>query len=251
MSFLKKSADGKTTVEVTYEELMVDINKNLDTKLSATMSDFTTKKLPELFKSQIDPLAAQFGTINEALAKIATGGTPPPDPKDKVNDPQLNATLKQLQETVKSQGEAMGQLKKQKEEADSRNEKLERHGTIRSALSALAVDPQHQLNFVNPGAEQTAFTIIEPFVRRLEDNALVATINGENFPVNSFAKEYLEKEHAYLFKSSGSTGSGAPASGGTQRQFQRVDTDLIKPGMTTENRDAVVAAIKTAYANSQ
>jgi len=75
-------------------------------------------------------------------------------------------------------------------------------------------------------------------------------VNGDVLPVPTFVKDYLEKDHAYLFKTSGSSGSGAAAQPGASniRYGTKANTDNIKVGMSAETRQATVDAIREAMA---
>jgi hypothetical protein len=226
---------------------MAEVNKSIDVKVGARFDDFKKTGLPDVIKQQIEPLTGQLTTINEALGQLVAGnkGTPPPagsEGKTTV-DPAMNAQLSQLTQLVKTQGAQLEQLKVAKADAEHRAEETDRFSTIRGSLTSLP--------FVNDAAADTAFKIVSPHVRRLEDQTLVAGVNGDVLPVPAFVKDYLEKDHAYLFKTSGSSGSGATSQPGASsiRYGAKVNTDSIKVGMSAETRQAAVDAIKEAMAS--
>jgi hypothetical protein len=242
-----KGADG-SQAPLTLEQVMAEVNKNLETRLSVKFDEFKKTGLGDAIKTQLDPLKASLTTINEALSKLTSGGggvTPPAGGSggtggDGGRSPEVNAQLRTLTDTVKAQGGTIAQLQADKEKAERRAEETDRHSVIRTALNGLP--------FVNEKAADTAFSIVSPHVRRLDDGALVAESNGENFPVQAFTKDFLEKEHGYLFKASGASGSGASSSTATTHFGAKADTNMIKVGMKAEDRASVVESIAAALA---
>jgi len=241
--------DSGAASSVTLEQVMVEVNKTIDSKLGARFEDFKKTGLSEAIASHVKPVNEQLTTINEALNKLVSnpGTTPIGDGTNRgggnMIPPELNAQLRTLNDTVKNQGKTIADLQAAKESAEKRAEETERHSTIRTALNGLP--------FVNDRASETAFSIVLPHVKRMDDNTLVASINGENFPVPAFAKDFLEKEHAYLFKASGVSGSGAPNTGSGVRMGAKIDINSIKPGMKLDDRAAAVEAISAVMASNQ
>jgi hypothetical protein len=243
----KKKEDGSGEGGgLTLEAVMAKVNEVLDVKVSAKFDDFAKTKLPDQIKAQIQPVNDQLTTMNESLAKLVggqgqggQGGGQGGDGKG--ISPEVNQTIKTMQDRLKLQDEKITGLQTAKEEAEKRAEQTDRHSNIRTVLTGL--------NFVNEQAARTAFGIIEPHVRRLDDGSLVAGIDGDNFPVDAFTKDYLQKEHSYLFKPTGSSGSGVPQSGGGIRMGAKADTNMIKSGMKPAEREAVVAGIQNALAS--
>ena len=244
-----KGAGDGTTPSVTLEQVMAEVGKTIDAKLSAKFDDFKKTGVADAIKAQVDPVTAQLATINDALAKLVagggaggaggTGGTGGGAGEGALKtSPEVNAQLRDLTQKLQSQGTEITTLKTAKETAERHAEETDRHSTIRTALTGMP--------FVNDKAAQTAFGIVLPHVRRLDDGSLVAGIGGDNFPVDAFTKDYLEKEHGYLFKPSGASGSGAPSNGGGVRMGAKVDTSVIKVGMDAKDRAAVVESIAAA-----
>lgn len=250
MSATNKGDGGDgTSPPVTIEAVMAEVTKLLDTKLGAKFDDFKKTGLGDAIKLQIEPVTSQLSTINDALSKLVAGqgssGTSPGNDgtggggsSKQQLPPEVNAQLKTMGDQLKAYGNEITTLKTAKEEAERRAEETERHSTIRTALNGLP--------FVNDRASETAFSIVSPHVRRLEDGSLVAGVSGDNFPVDAFAKDFLQKEHAYLFRTTGATGSGAPATGSGLRMGTRADMSQIKVGMKQEDRSAVVESIAAA-----
>ena len=237
MAILNK--DGEN---LTLEQILTEVNKGLDVKLSAGFDNFKKTGLADAIKAQVEPVNASLTTINEALARLVAGsgggggneGKGAGGGDGKVS-PEVNAQLRNLTDLVKNQGSTIAALQTAKDTAEKRAEETDRFSTIRSALNGLP--------FVNDKAAETAFAIVSPHVRRLDDNTLVAGIAGDNFPVPSFTKDYLEKEHSYLFKASGAGGSGAPINAGGPRMGTKFDTASIKVGMSASDRQAAADAI--------
>lgn len=220
---------------VKIEVVVAEVMKALLPQISARF-DSMTKALPDLILPHFEPITAQLTSITE---KIGQTPTPPSDGKGAI-PPEVNAQIKAMSETVRAQGAELQSLKAAKETAEKRAEETERHSAVRTALM--------NLPFVNDRAAETAFSIVSPFVRRLDDGSLVAgSTGGENFPIPSFVKDVLEKDHSYLFKPTGAGGSGAPASAGNNRGApSRFDIGQIAPGMTPEKRAEALAAIVAA-----
>jgi hypothetical protein len=239
---------GKDGQPMKMEELILELNKSFDVKIGAQLDAFKKAGLSEAIKAQVDPVSQQLMTINESIGKILTslpaGGAPgtggaPGGGDGKGTTPEQNAQMKTLNETVATLSTKLKAVETARETAERKAEETDRFSAIRTSIQGLP--------FVNEKAAGTAFEIVKPFVKRLEDNTLVATNSGDNFPVPDFAKDYLEKEHAYLFRASGSSGSGAPAGGGnggsSRIMGQKVDVNTIKVGMKAEDRQAAVDAI--------
>jgi hypothetical protein len=246
MSLLNKDSGG-VPPPVTIEGVMAEVTKLLDAKVGAKFDDFKKTGLVDAIKAQVDPVNSQLTTINEALGKLVagqggsggsgsgdgggTGGSKPQVP------PEVNAQLRAFTDQLKAQGTEIASLRTAKETAEKRAEETERFSVIRTALGGLP--------FVSDKSAETAFSIVQPHVRRLDDGSLVAGIGGDNYPVDAFTKDFLQKEHAYLFKTTGASGSGAPPAGGI-RMGAKVDTNQIKIGMKQEDRQSVVDAIGAA-----
>ena len=249
MSLLNKGAGGDgAPPPVTLEGVMAEVSKLLDVRLSAKFDDFKKTGLGDAIKAQVEPVNSQLTTINEALGRLvagqgALGGSGGGDgggaggSKQQL-PPEVNAQMKSMGDQLKAYGNEITALKSAKESAERRAEETERFSTIRTALNGLP--------FVSDKSAETAFSIVQPHVRRLDDNSLVAGINGDNFPVDAFAKDYLQKEHGYLFRTTGASGSGAPVAGTGVRMGVRADTNSIKIGMKQEDRQAVVDSIAAA-----
>lgn len=250
MSVLNKGAAGGdgTPPPVTLEGVMAEVSKLLDVRLSAKLDDFKKTGLGEAIKAQVEPVNSQLTTINEALSKLVagqggSGGSGGGDGGGAGNNkqqlpPEVNAQMRQMGDQLKAYGTEISTLKAAKEQAEKRAEETERFSTIRTALNGLP--------FVSDKSAETAFSIVSPHVRRLDDGSLVAGISGDNFPVDAFAKDFLQKEHGYLFRTTGASGSGAPAAGSGVRMGSRVDINTIKVGMKQDDRQAVVDSIAAA-----
>lgn len=234
---------------LTMEGILAEVDKRLTAQISAGIDKFK-KDNEAAIDSKLAPLSQSLTGISEALGKItggtggnpnAGGGTGAPGNQPPNNlSPQDNVLLKQLQDTTRAQGQQIETLKKEKQEADQKAERSDRHSIIRSALG--------NMHFISDMATSTAFTIVEPHIKRLEDGSLIGGINGDNLPVDAFVKDYLTREHSYLLLPSGATGSGATSTGGSPRMGIKADLSDIKVGMKPETRESVVASISAALA---
>lgn len=216
------------------------IKGEVNTGINNAISNLKKTDLPKLLKDHLDPVTAQFESINEALKALkpapAGGGE-----GDKVQlPPEVSAELKRLKDSAEATKKQMDQMQADKETAEKKTKQLERHTKIRTALSALTQ------GFANDVAPQTAFMLVEPLIKELEDGTLVG---GDNLPVEDFVKDYLPKQHPYLLKPTGSGGAGASGGSGGGSGGKVGNTDMIKPGMSAEERQLVIAAIQRAGNN--
>jgi len=244
------SGGGGGAPALTMEAVATEIDKRVTAGVTAALDKFRTTGLGSAIEEKIAPLSTSLAGITESLAKLTGGqgsgqgsgqggGQGGGNGQQQV-PPELNVKLNQLLETTKNQGVQIETLKKERQEAEERAERSDRHSVIRAALN--------NMHFIGDTAAQTAFTIVEPHIKRLDDNSLIGAVpNGDNFPVDAFVKDYLQKEHGYLLRSTGSQGSGAQSMGGTGvRMGVKADISDIKPGMKAETRDSVVASIAAA-----
>jgi len=236
---------------ITMEAVGQEIDKRVNTIISAKFEDFKKTGLAPVIAEHLKPINETLGTVNEGLAKLMAGqggapGSGGPGGGGSAGDgkltPEENAWRKQQAELVNTLKTSVDQLKKEKQDSDLRAEKAERVSTIKTALQPLT--------FINDSAANTAFTIVEPHVKHLEDGQWVGEMGGDNFPVDTFVKDYLVKDHAYLLRGTGASGSGAPAAGSVQRYGTKVGTEDIKIGMKPETRQAVVEQISAALTSA-
>jgi len=240
MSVLNRDDKGNPP---TLEQIMAEVNKNVDARVRGAFDDFKKTGLSEALKPHLEPVSTQLGTMNQALEKLLSNNQPPPDNSGGGKPPippEINAQLKELGEKLRAQASEVSTLKAGKEQAEKRAEETERHSSIRTALQGLP--------FVNDKAADTAFQLVLPHVKRLDDQSLVAGVGGDNFPIDTFSRDYLQKDHNYLFRATGSGGSGAPITVGQTRMGARADLDNIKVGMKAEDRQATIEAISAAMA---
>lgn len=226
------------------DSVLAEVDKRVGARLTADFEKFRKEGLATAIEEKLAPVT---GTLNEILTKLSAAPAAPGSGQGNGAEnqnrvpPEVNVTLKQLQETTKQQGTMIETLKKEKLEADQRAERSDRHSSIRAALN--------NMHFISDVAAQTAFTIVEPHIKRMDDSSLIGGINGDNFPVDAFVKDYLTKEHNYLLRATGSSGSGAPANAGL-RMGVKADLSDIKIGMKPETRESIVASIGAALQNT-
>lgn len=238
---------GGAPPAITMEAVTQLVQNTVNSTVNNAIAGLKKKDLPAIITTALEPLNAQFTSINEGLAKLtggtgsgsggqggSTGGSP-------TIPPEINAQLKTLTDTVKAQGATITNLQTTAADANLRAETAERHAAIRTALSGS--------KFASDSAAQTAFMLVEPQVTRLEDGSLAAG----NLPLADFVKDFFPREHAYLLQSTGASGSGATGStGGTQRGGTlKTDIGDIKPGMSPEKRAGVLADIQAALASNR
>lgn len=229
---------------VTMAAVLSEVDKRIASHVSGAFDKFKKDGLGSVIDDKLGPVLSAMTALSENVTRLTSGNGNTGDSKGRDNDknsipPEVNVQLKNLMETTKAQGSQIETLKREKIDADQRAEKADRHSIIRGALNSV--------QFVSDGAAQTAFSIVEPHIRRTDEGGLIGGINGDNFPVDNFVKDYLTREHSYLLRPTGVSGSGASAhSGGVMRSGMKVDLADIKTGMKPETRAATVEAIAAA-----
>lgn len=229
---------GDPNAALTMEAVLAEVNKGLDAKIAGQL-----QKYKESTDAQFAPITASLAGITEALGKLTQNPNPNPNPAGGGNkmSPEENVLLKNLQDITKTQQQAIEKLTREKQESDQKAERSDRHSTIKGALN--------NMHFISDVAAQTAFTIVEPHIKRQDDGGLIGGVQGGDlYPVDAFVKDYLMKEHSYLLRASGSSGSGAPANPGV-RMGAKADLSDIKVGMKPETRESIVASIGAALAS--
>lgn len=218
-----------------------EVAAEIGRQVANNLEKFKTEGLGAVIDAKLSPITTMLSSFQETMSKLV----PPPagaagGEGNRNIPPELNVTLKNLEATTKQQGTQIETLKKEKLDADLRAEKSERHSIIRTALN--------NMHYISEEAAKTAFTIVEPHIKRMDDGLLIGGINGDNFPVEAFVKDFLTKEHPYLLRASGVSGSGAPSSGSVGRMGIKADLADIRNGMKPETREQVVASISAALA---
>lgn len=188
----------------------------------------------------VTPITSQL----EAFAEVLKALQPQHAPKNSENnpDPQLTARLLDTEKTSKALQQQVERLQKENEEARKEAERADRHGRIRSALNSF--------QFVSDDAAETAFNLMEREIRRdPETGNLIAGPEGRVLPFDVYAKETLNSKHAYLLGMKQSAGVGATRgdvnkyTANTGGNSMVGTTEMIRPGMRKEERDAVIAQI--------
>ena len=231
------------------------VTKIVNDTVNSAISNLRKKDLPAMFNTHLGPLTAQLTELS-SLFKAGNGGAPGSDQVNLGNGsgngsaangasnqnipPEVNATLRQLQGTLKQQGETIASLTKAKESAERQAKDTSRDAFIRESLT--------NFTFATPSAAQTAFTLIKGHVQEAGDDG--GYIAGDNLPVVDFAREFLSREHSYLLKATEARGSGA-SGGSNSGGGKAFDIGSIKPGMSAEARARAVEQINNAYAEAQ
>jgi hypothetical protein len=195
---------------------------------------------PAKFKSEL--LAEVSGLLKVSLADLAKqlkppepkpDGKPPepkPDGKDeggKPADPALAAMQAQMRE-MQSKLEA---AEKQRQDAITASEQRERTSAIRAKLG--------DFQFASDAARESALRILDGDIVRGEDGNLYGP--DKTTPFDKHIAKALEETHDYLLKPKDVGGSGAHNAGG--KRTPPVDLNDIKPGMSAEDRQRVLAEI--------
>lgn len=231
---------GSAVTLAQVQDLIKKAVPDVNTIVNNAIGNLKKKDLPEIIKTELAPFGTQLTGITSILEALkpgqgagagsGTGGTG--DGGKPTIPPEVNAEMKRMGEQLASTQTALKQLQVDKDAAEKRAETTDRHGKIRTALSSI--------EYAGPNAVETAFAIVEPQVRKLDDGTLVG---GDNLPLVDWLKDYMPKEHGYLLKPTGASGAGASGGSGGSRSAGVVTTDMIKPGMTQAERAAVTARI--------
>jgi hypothetical protein len=150
-------------------------------------------------------------------------GDMPPDVKAKFNEAVRSSEALKVR---------VDDLEKQKQEADQKLERSERDQTLSTVLSSFS--------FQDEVAAKSAFTLLRPDVKRLDDGTIIA---GDNLPVADYVKDILPSKYGFLLKAKASSGSGASGTPNSSGGGQQVSMEDIKPGMSDQERARVAQAI--------
>lgn len=256
MAALNNDKEQPLTLEAVYAA----IDSRLKAGVSGALDEFKNKALPGMFSTmfteQLSPITTQIAQLVEKMDKgqgtgtgtgTGTGVTGTGTGQGAGFSPEANAKIIALENSLKNVTKELTGERDARVAASKKAETAEKQSAIRTALG------QDSLSRLAPKAKSTAFTLIEPHVRRLEDGSFVAGQNGDNLPLDVFAKEFLEREHDYLFVSNGQSGSGAGTNGGSSAgggTGVRADIDTINPGMSDAVRSAAAQSILAALQNA-
>jgi hypothetical protein len=235
---------GAGAAPVTMEAVLTEVDKRVGAKIEQSFTKFQTEGLNKAFEDRLAPIMTTLTGVQEMLGKLtpqnAGGGSGAGAGAGATSiTPEMNVVIKDLKSTTENQGKMIETLKREKQEADARAEKSERTATIKGALN--------NINFISEEAAKTAFGIVDPFVKRMDDGSLIGGVDGDNLPLDNFVKEHLTKVHPYLLRASGASGSGASGANNLgSRMAVKADLNDIKIGMKPETRQAVIDSIGMA-----
>lgn len=252
------AAGGAGTAGLTEEQVVALIKKNVpdvNTIVNNAVSNLRKTDIPKLLDDRINPLSEKLTTIGTGLDTLLNkggngdggsgggnggsgggGGNGTGGNGTGTISPEFNAKLKGLETELTQTKQRIADAEKREKDAEARAEQSDRHGKIKMALS--------NLSFANDRAGDTAFTIVEPHVKRQEDGSV---IGGDNLPLEVFFRDFITREHPYLLKGTGAAGAGASGgSSGSGGRAVTADLSMIKPGMTPQERALVMSAIVSA-----
>lgn len=206
--------------------------------VGSAFDEFQKTKLPAMFV----PVTDQLKTIGETLTALKTPPVVkdpvvvPPVVKDPVVGltPELNTMFKDLQKAADASALEVKKLTDKNAESEKRADAAERRSVIDASLNSFV--------FQSDAARANAVTMLESQIKRTETGQLVA---GDNLTPDAFIKAYIPEQHPYLLApvNVGGTGVNTSTHSGTRKA---VDMDGIKPGMTSDERAATIAAIQNA-----
>lgn len=245
-------AAGAAGSGITIEQVNDAVNKTVNSAIANLRKNDFPKIVQTAIGEAMSPITLQLGTITEGLASLTgssgSGGSGAGNGQSSGSgqgtqntSPEVNAQLKTLTDQLKKQGDTITNLQADRDNANKRAETAEKTSVIKGALG--------DLQFANASALNTAFTIIEPMIKKNGDS-FVGGANGDELPISDFIKDFIPNQHGYLLKSTGGSGSGAAGSSTAGAagvaSGRNVDISVIKPGMKPEDRAAALAAIAAA-----
>lgn len=257
--FEGEAAGGAGTAGVSVEQVEAMIKKavpDINTIVNNAVANLKNKDLPKIIDDRINPVNETLKTIGTTLETlVSTNGSGSNGAGSGTNgaaaagagggangsansnmSPEVHAELKALRTNFEATKLQVKALEEGKKLAEENAERSDRHGKIKMALSGM--------QFANDRAGETAFQIVEPQVKRQDDGTV---IGGDNLPLEVFFRDFITREHPYLLKGTGAAGAGASGGGGgTGRGAVTADISMIKPGMTPQERQLVLAAITSA-----
>ena len=186
-------------------------------------------------KAETDAAAAAKKVVDdEATATAKKKADDEAAARSKTNTPAENALMTEQRRQIE-------ELQKKQKESDDRYkaEQLKGQGLEKSGMLGKILDGYQ---FVAPEARNTALTMLDSMVKRNDDGSYTA---ADTTP-EAFAKTFLTEQNSYLLApahAGGSGASGAPGTGGINRGGSVPTTEMIKPGMTAEDRAAITRQI--------
>lgn len=200
--------------------------------VTTAFTEFSSKTLPGLFTQALGPLGEQLKALTPVtpppVVTPPPAVTPPPLPGV---DPVLNSQLQEMKRKSEEQDKAMKLLQDQNASERKARESAELSSAVNTALSPF--------KFATDAARKTAESLVTPLIKRTDAGQLIA---GDNLTVDTFVKDFLPKDHAYLLAPAGGAGSGVtPGSGAGGHRI--VDIDSIKVGMSDVDKAAAYAQV--------
>lgn len=190
------------------------------------------------FGDQVTALGATVDTLKKAQPPAAPPAAPPVTPPAQppaappAVSPELNSQLLEFKRKQEESDKKLADLEKARADAEKRAQESEKKSAVDAALNGFT--------FPTPEARQTAFEKVSSEVKRMDDGTLVA---GDNLTPEAFVKDFLPSKHAYLLAPDIRGGSGNGASYTHGANVKVATTEMIKDGMTADDRAAVVARI--------
>lgn len=214
-------------------------------KVTALLEGFFAKVKTSL----IDPLETRLTSLDKKVTPPPPppptgGGFDPNDPAYKDLPPTMVNAFKLMHE---SNATLSNQVKEQTQKADDAQKQVET-SNLSSAIQTALIELTGNGGpaFSSPTAQATAADLLRTRTKKNEADG--SYVGPDNLPLAASAKEYLTKQHAYLFKPSGQSGSGASAggTGGGTGGSSNLGMDDIKPGMSTDEIAAISKVILSA-----
>lgn len=243
------SGEGEGESSLTEDRVKEIVASATNDVVNRAMSNLRKKEIPQIVKSSLDPVTAQLSTITETLNALGKGGNGGGNGSGgegdgsgkKSSDPETNRKLEELTRNLTEQKTQIEALTKAKEDAETRAEKTDRESKVRSMMS--------DFEFVSESAQQTAFNLMIPLIRREEETGiLVAGPEDNPLPADAFIKREITENHPYLVKAPSGGGSGSRGGSKSFSNGSGATLEMIKPGMSEETREAVLRGLRDAAA---
>ena len=226
---------GKTGVSVDEVKTLFkeDLLPQIHTSINNAVANLKKTDVPKLIEGAINPLSDQMKSLQDSIGNLGSGGSGDGGSGGTGDmSPEMKAKFNTAIRTSESLQERLTTLESQKQDADKKLERSERDQVLTTVLSGFS--------FQDEVAAGSAFKLLRPDVKRLDDGTIVA---GDNLPVVDYVKDVLPTRYAFLLKPKESSGAGANGGAPNTGGGKQVTMEDIKPGMSPEERARVSRGI--------
>lgn len=228
-------AETGITIEEVRTLLKEEFMPTINTGINNAVANLKKGDVPKLIETALGPVQDQMASIVDKIDGLSGSSSNGNEGGGGSKDmsPEMKAKFNEAIKTSQSLTERVATLEQQKKEADDKLERAQQDKVLSTALSSFT--------FQDRVAADSAFTLLRPDVKRLDDGTIVA---GDDLPVEDYVKDVLPARYGFLLKpkdagGTGARGSQSPGSGARGH----VQMEDIKPGMSPEEREKAAAEI--------